>query len=66
MNSQPTIRNEIVPWRIWVFLVALLAVFGVFVARLFVLQVLQTESWTAKANENSTQEINLPALRGVI
>ncbi len=66
MNSQPTIRNEIVPWRIWAFLVALLAVFGVFVVRLFVLQVLQTESWTAKANENSTQEINLPALRGVI
>jgi penicillin-binding protein 2 len=66
MNSQPTIRNEIVPWRIWAFLVALLAVFGVFVVRLFVLQVLQTESWTAKANENSTQEINLPALRGII
>lgn len=66
MNSQPTIRNEIVPWRIWAFLVALFLVFGVFVVRLFVLQVLQTESWTAKANENSTQEINLPALRGVI
>jgi penicillin-binding protein 2 len=66
MNSQPTIRNEIIPWRIWAFLVALLLIFGVFVARLFVLQVLQTESWTAKANENSTQEINLPALRGVI
>jgi penicillin-binding protein 2 len=66
MNGQPTIRNEIVPWRIWAFLVALLLVFGVFVARLFVLQVLQTESWTAKANENSTEEINLSSLRGVI
>ena len=66
MNSQPTIRNEITPWRIWVFLAALFLVFGVFIARLFILQVVQTESWTAKANENSTVEINLPALRGII
>jgi penicillin-binding protein 2 len=44
----------------------LFLVFGVFVVRLFVLQVLQTESWTAKANENSTEEINLSSLRGVI
>ena len=66
MNSQPTIRNEITPWRIWAFLVVLFLVFGVFVVRLFVLQVLQTESWTAKANENSTEEINLPSLRGII
>ncbi len=27
---------------------------------------LQTESWTAKADENSTEEINLPSMRGVI
>jgi penicillin-binding protein 2 len=66
MNGQPTIRNEIEPWRIWAFLVALFLVFGVFVVRLFFLQVLQTESWTAKANENSTEELNLPSLRGVI
>ena len=66
MNGQPTIRNEIVPWRIWAFMAVLFLVFGVFVVRLFVLQVLQTESWTAKANENSTEEINLPSLRGVI
>jgi len=66
MNSQPTIRNEIAPWRIWVFLAALFLVFGVFIVRLFILQVVQTESWTAKSNENSTVEINLPALRGII
>ena len=66
MNSQPTIRNEIAPWRSWVFLAALFLVFGVFIVRLFILQVVQTESWTAKSNENSTVEINLPALRGII
>ena len=66
MNGQPTIRNEIAPWRIWAFFVVLFLVFGVFVVRLFVLQVLQTESWTAKANENSTEEINLSSLRGII
>jgi cell division protein FtsI/penicillin-binding protein 2 len=55
MNGQPTIRNEITPWRIWSFLVILGLVFGVFIVRLFVLQVIQTTSWTAKAVENSTE-----------
>lgn len=66
MNGQPTIRNELVPWRIWTFLVALGLVFVVFIVRLFVLQVVQTASWTAKADENSTQDINVSALRGII
>ena len=66
MNGQPTIRNEITPWRIWSFLVILGLVFGVFIVRLFVLQVIQTTSWTAKAVENSTEELNTSALRGII
>jgi len=66
MNGQPTIRNELAPWRIWSFLFVLGLVLAVFIVRLFILQVVQTESWNAKAAENSTEEVNLSSLRGVI
>jgi penicillin-binding protein 2 len=66
MNTQPTIRNEIEPYRILAFVGVLFIVFIVFVIRLFILQVIQTQDWTAKADENSTEELNLPSLRGLI
>jgi penicillin-binding protein 2 len=66
MQAQPTIRNEIQPWRIVAFIVSVALVFIVFVTRLFILQVVQAEEWIAKADENSTDEINLPAPRGLI
>lgn len=66
MNGQPTIRNELQPWRILAFLIVLGLVFLAFVVRLFILQVIQTEDWVAKAAENSTQEINISAMRGLI
>jgi penicillin-binding protein 2 len=44
----------------------LVLVFGVFVSRLFILQVVQNEEWNAKAIENSTEEINVASLRGII
>ncbi len=66
MNTQPTIRNEITPWRILLFIVLLLLVFVIFISRLYILQVVQADEWTAKALENSSEEINIPALRGVI
>lgn len=66
MEAQPTIRNEIHPIRIWMFLIVVGLIFVVFLARLFLLQVVQGEEWSAKAAENSTDEINLPALRGLI
>ncbi len=65
-RGQPTIRNELEFWRILVFLGALGLVFLVFLARLFMLQVVQYEDWLAKSLENSTQEINTAAQRGVI
>ncbi len=40
--------------------------FAIFLTRLFILQVVQNEEWTAKAAENSTDEINLASLRGLI
>ena len=66
MNGQPTIRNEILPWRFLTFVGFLALVFGVFVSRLFILQVVQNEEWSAKAVENSTEEINIASLRGII
>jgi penicillin-binding protein 2 len=66
MQAQPTIRNEIQPWRILAFIVVVALVFIVFLSRLFILQVVQGDEWLAKAAENSTDEINLPALRGLI
>ena len=65
-NTQPTIRNEVQSWRILAFAGVVAVVFAVFIMRLFVLQVVQAEEWTAKAEENSTEEINLAALRGLI
>ena len=71
MNGRPTdgrasISNQVASWRVWTFVLVLALVFLGFVLRLFLLQVLQTDAWRAKANENSTQELNLPSLRGII
>jgi penicillin-binding protein 2 len=66
MNGQSTYQNTLQPWRLIVFMVVLLGVFAVFITKLFMLQVVQSDEWSAKAAENSTEEINLPALRGII
>ncbi len=66
MKDTLTINNQIRPGRIWAFLIVLGLVFGVFVVRLLQLQVVERETWVAKAQENSVEAFNLPALRGVI
>jgi penicillin-binding protein 2 len=66
MQAQPTIRNEIQPWRLLSFIGVVVVVFLIFLTRLFILQVVQGEEWLAKAAENSTDEINLSSLRGLI
>jgi penicillin-binding protein 2 len=66
MNAQSSIQNNLQSWRITAFVVVLLGVFSVFLIKLFMLQVVQSDEWVARAAVNSTQEINLPALRGII
>ena len=66
MNNSSKIQNLIEPWRILVFMGVLGLAFMIFMARLFYLQVLQTDSWAAEAIENSTKEFNIPAMRGII
>ena len=42
------------------------AIFLLYIGRLFVLQVIQQQDWVARAEENRTQILNLPAPRGII
>ena len=65
-NGQSTIRNNLPTWRIFVMMLIVLLGFAIYVTKLFVLQVVQTDEWSAKAAENSTEEINNPSLRGII
>jgi penicillin-binding protein 2 len=66
MNGKQGLLNQVESWRIWFFAGIVSLVFAVFVFRLFLLQVIQTDEWVAKAEENSVQEINLSTLRGLI
>lgn len=66
MNNTSSLQNLLKPWRIVAFMVALGLVFLIFAVRLLSLQVLQADSWVAKAEDNSTKEFNLSSLRGII
>jgi penicillin-binding protein 2 len=66
MKDTPKLQNQVKPVRIWAFLVAIAVVFGAFTVRLFILQVVEKDKWIAKAQENSVESFNLPALRGII
>lgn len=66
MNESPTLRNGIEPWRILVFAIAVVVVFGIYIVRLFTLQVLQKPEWVAQAEDNRTREINVAAPRGIV
>ncbi len=66
MNGSPHLQNKVESWRVYALFGILGLVFLIFVGKLFKLQVLENQSWTAKAAENSTREINIPAMRGII
>ncbi len=66
MNSSPSLHNHLQPWRITAFIVALILVILIYMGRLFSLQILQGAEWLARAEDNRTQVINIPATRGVI
>jgi len=66
MKSSSALNNLIETWRIVLLGVILIAIFFIYVFRLYNLQVIQYSNWSAKANENRTHEINLPAARGSI
>lgn len=66
MNGSSSLNNHLDNSRILVFILVICLVFGVFIYRLFSLQVLNSAEWTAQAADNSSETINLPALRGII
>ena len=62
MKDTPSINNQLKPMRIWVFLGAIVLVFGIFIGRLFILQVLEKDQWVAKAQDNSVSYVQLASL----
>ena len=66
MKSSSAIKNMVATWRIALLGIILIVIFLIYVGRLFNLQILQYSDWLAKANENRTHDINLPATRGLI
>lgn len=67
MKSKENSENTTIElWRIWAFGIIIAVIFMIFIGRLFVFQIIEGEGWAAAAEENRTQIINLPTLRGVI
>lgn len=66
MNSSANLNNNVQGWRILVFGIAIIAVFLIFLARLFSLQILQSSEWVDLAEENRISKVNLPTQRGII
>jgi len=66
VNGQSSIQNNLENWRIIAFLLVIAVIFIVFFTKLFLLQIVQSEDWTAIAAANNSEEINLPSLRGII
>jgi penicillin-binding protein 2 len=65
-NGSPHLHNHLQTGRIISFIVVIALVFLVYVVRLFNLQILNAELYVARAQENSTSEVNTPAPRGII
>jgi penicillin-binding protein 2 len=66
MKESSNLQNHLRTSRILTFGLVLIVIFGVFIGRLFYLQVLQNPDWVAKAQENSVEVFNIPSLRGII
>jgi penicillin-binding protein 2 len=66
MNGSSQLNNQLETWRLRVFLAIIAVIFGAFIVRLFILQILEQDDWIAKAQENSTEVFNLPAARGIV
>lgn len=66
MNSSANLNNNLQTWRILVFGIAIIAVFLVYLGRLFSLQILENTEWVTLAEENRISRINLPTQRGIV
>jgi len=67
MNAEPELQPQpLENWRLVVTGAVMVLVLLAFVARLFVLQVVEHGKWLAAANQNRVEELNIPAPRGAI
>ena len=66
MNGNTKLSNQLQGWRILVFGIAIIAVFLIYIGRLFSLQILERTEWLLQAEENRISEINIPTQRGII
>jgi penicillin-binding protein 2 len=66
MNETPTYQNTLNLKRIYIFAGLLVVIFLIYVFRLFNFQILQIDQWSARAEENRTRIVNIPAPRGII
>lgn len=66
VERNPSLNNNIQPWRVYIASGAVALVFILFVLQLFNLQVMQGSRYVAAAVDNYEDEINLPAPRGII
>ncbi|MEW6717411.1 MAG: penicillin-binding protein 2 [Chloroflexota bacterium] len=65
-NDIPPQEITLETFRLRSFVIALIFILGIFVFRLFWLQILEGPEWIAQAAENRLREISLPSLRGII
>jgi penicillin-binding protein 2 len=66
MNQFPHGNKRFAGWRFLVIYILIAMVFGYYLLRLFDIQILQGPDFVAQANENRTQVISDPAVRGTI
>jgi penicillin-binding protein 2 len=66
MKNSSTLENTVDFWRITLFGLVVAVIFGVYLFRLYDLQVRQYATFLEQADQNRTIEINIPAQRGII
>jgi len=66
MNLFPQRNAAFDKWRYLVLFILIGTVFGFYILRLFDIQILQGEDFVAQADDNRTQVISEPAIRGTI
>jgi penicillin-binding protein 2 len=66
MNNSSTSHRDVVSQRPRVFYLLIILIFGYYAIRLFNLQIVHGSEYLAKADDNRTETISLPAQRGVI
>jgi len=67
MNGDtPVAKNPLEGWRVLITAVVVGLVFFIYLGRLFFLQILESSTWIAQAEDNRSLTINTPATRGIV